>query len=136
MPPLKNYKHEKFAQAVVEKPSATQAYQATYKSEYSTARANSSELLAKTDVKNRVYELLEKRKAGLGRVSERLKDHLESDTEAISLDTCKTILKLYGAFDENDGTKAMTKISINVTNIGNNKTDIPQVIDATAQIQP
>lgn len=122
MPPLKNLKHEKFAQALLDQPSPTTAYALTYGSkDKEVASAASSRLLGNvTGIRERVLELLERRKAGLDRVSERLRDHLESDTEQISLETCKTILRVAGAFETVDNSASMQNIQINITNLAPN----------------
>lgn len=119
MPPLKNLKHEKFAQALLDQPSQAKAYALTYDTkDIEGARASGSRLLSNvSSIRERVLELLERRKAGLDRVSERLRDHLESDTEQISLDTCKTILRVAGAFDPVDNSATMQNIQINITNL-------------------
>lgn len=119
LPPLKNLKHEKFAQALITEPSQTAAYAVAYDSKnLQAAGASSSRLLENAKgIRERVLELLERRKAGLSRVSERLKDHLESETENISLETCKTILRVAGAFDPVDNSAHMQNIQINITNL-------------------
>ena len=119
LPPLKNLKHEKFAQALITEPSQTAAYAVAYDSKnLQAAGASSSRLLENAKgIRERVLELLERRKAGLDRVSERLRDHLESDTEQISLDTCKTILRVAGAFDTQSDKDSSQNIQINITNL-------------------
>ena len=135
MPPLKNIKHEKLVRRIIEKPSSnTQAYLDVYPNvQPDSARSSVTDVLAKPSVRNRITELLEAKNCGIGPITDRFKQFLSDDDEkALSWDAVKTGLKMYGAFDENDGSKSMTKIHIHVTNIGNNKTDIPQVIDTKA----
>lgn len=115
--PLKSPKQEQFVQELLRQPSATKAYKETYKCSYGTARVQSSDSLANTDIRNRFMELLQRQKAGLPRVSERLRDHLESETESISLDTCKTILKVAGVFDPIDNAANMQNIQINISTL-------------------
>lgn len=102
MPPLKHVKHEQFVQTLVTSPSATKAYQETYQNPNSeSSKVNASKLLTIHNVRERLYELLEKRKVGLERVTERFGEVLNDTSEkALSWDAVKTGFKLYGLFSD------------------------------------
>ena len=101
--PLPNRRHEAFARTLAKNPQMTQdqAYLKVYpESVGQSAIANASRLISNDNVRQRVMTLLDKVDAGLPRATQRLKDHLESNTESISLDATKTVFKLAGAMDE------------------------------------
>lgn len=94
VPPLKNKKHEQFVRNVLIKPSATQAYQETFKCSYDNARAHSHRLVANGGVQNRLLEVLNE--AGLDeiRIKDKFDQLLEAKKESVQLGTLRTILEV------------------------------------------
>jgi hypothetical protein len=101
--PLKNRKHEAFARELAKQPSQSQdsAYLKVYPSaDPNSAIAAASRLLSNVNVRQRVMELMSRERPILERVSERMNDHVDSSTESISLEACKTVMRIAGAMNE------------------------------------
>lgn len=116
---LNNPNHEKFARAVVEKPSYSQAYQSVYDiSDPKIASNLGSRLMEKADIKERVFQLLRENRADLPAVSRRFADFLHSSEHpAQSWDAVKTGLKIYGVLDEDKGVAGAASVQINIVNL-------------------
>ena len=118
MPPLENVKHEKFARAVLEKPSFSQAYASVYKTVDPKVSSNAgSRLLENVGIRNRISELMNQKGLGLDPILERLGKWIYDDEHAsVSLDATKTGLKLHGVLD-GDEKENMNNIHINIVNL-------------------
>lgn len=119
MPPLKNIKHEKFAQAVIEKPSYTQAYAKAYGIQnLDSARSAAPRLLANNSVKNRIQEILQGHGITLGKVLQRYNDFLHAqDLPVQSWDATKTGLKMFGVLDSESSDNSPQPIQIIVATL-------------------
>lgn len=119
MPPLKNIKHERFAQAVVTKPSYSQAYSSVYGSQNPVAASNSgSRLLENVGIRNRVAELLQGHGITLGKVLQRYNDFLHAqDLPVQSWDATKTGLKMFGVLDSESSDNSPQPIQIIVATL-------------------
>ena len=116
MPPLKNFKHEQFANKVLTSPTVSKAYESTYQSGYNTARANGSTLLANTGIRSRIQELLRETHASEKDVTGRLSHFIWDDNQpALSLDATKTALKIYGAFEDADAISGCQMVNITIS---------------------
>lgn len=101
--PLKNLKHEKLARKIALDPKKTQteAYLEVFSTnDPDSARASASEILAKPNVRERVLALMSKDRPILEKVSERVNQHIDGDNAPVSMDACKTVLKIAGTLDE------------------------------------
>ncbi len=135
--PLPNRKHEHFAKTIASNPLLKQdeVYLKTYPdSDSDSAIASASRLLNNVNVRARVMALLDKVDAGLPRATQKLKQHLESDTESISLDATKTVFKLAGAMDEvkGDGAQVYNPVQVIIKQMNISAPQAqpsPQVID-------
>ena len=131
MPRLKNIKHEHFAREyVTNNGNGTQAYLQAYPSaQYNSANTNSSQLLTKHGIKERVTELLE---AKTGSKLTVLLEDLVSLKEAqrpivvdkiiqftkdnsVSLEATKTLLKLHGLLSAQQSTVDARSVTFNVS---------------------
>jgi hypothetical protein len=120
MPPLTNIKHEKFARAVIDKPSYSQAYKEVYEVEGAKVAGNSaSRLLENVGIKNRVMELMNQSQLGLAPIVARLGRWIyDEDHPSVSLDAVKTGLKLHGALDSDEKSSGnIANININIVNL-------------------
>lgn len=132
--PLLNHKHETFAKIIAKHPNLSQdkAYLSVYpESSLESSIANASRLINSDNVRARVMALLDQVNAGLPRASQKLKEHLESDTESISLDATKTIFKLAGAMDDvkGEGNAVYNPVQVIIQQMTVNP--LPQPIDTT-----
>ena len=101
--PLKNRKHELFARELAKKPTESQdkAYMRVYpEADPKSAVCASSRLLSNVNIRQRVMDLMSIERPILEKVSERMNKHVDSDTESISLDACKTVFRIAGAMNE------------------------------------
>jgi len=124
--PLKNRKHEAFCRELAREPGQSQdsAYMKVYPSaDPQSAIPAASRLLSNGNIRQRVIDLMSRERPILERVSERMNDHVDSDTESISLEACKTVMRIAGAMNE-DKTEAT---SYNPTQI--NIIIRPQTVD-------
>lgn len=101
--PLKNLKHEKFARELAKNPkqSQTEAYSKIYNVDDNTAKTSASRLLSNDNVRQRVLDLMSS-SAGrpiLEKVGDRINDHIDGDNAPVSMDACKTVLKVAGVLD-------------------------------------
>ena len=135
--PLRNRKHEVFAQQLAKNPEAPQseAYAKVYPlTDPVNAVPSASRLLSNDNVRARVMTLLERSGAGLKRVSERISEHLEqSENLPVSMDACKTVLKVAGVMDEQkQADTSYNPVQINII-IEGKDTQSTMPIDVTAQ---
>ena len=103
--PLRNRKHEKFAIELAKNPEAPQSeiYKEVYpECDTPSALANASRLLSNDTIRDRVLSLMSRyaKRDIVGKVSERLDQHIDSATESTSMDAIKTTLKLAGALTD------------------------------------
>jgi hypothetical protein len=102
--PLRNRKHEKFCQVLAKNPEANQslAYKKVYPSVMeSTAVVNASKLLSNTNIRDRVLSLMSRGgKNILEKVSDKVNEHIDGTNAPVSMDACKTVLRVAGALDE------------------------------------
>lgn len=124
MPPLKNIKHEKFARAVLEKPSATQAYAEAYQVEPNKIAGDSASRIINQypAVKNRIAELLEKDGVPVSRLNKKLSDLLENDSADVQFRTMRLGYELYGALDRNAPAEGNKEINIQINIMGTDVT--------------
>ena len=115
MAPLKNIRHEQFANKILETEGKQgKAYQAVYPdANPTTAVVNASKLLSSANIRERVLELMQEANGpNPNRVIDKLSAHLDSENEGISMDAVKTSLKVFGAFDENKVDASLTAIQV------------------------
>ena len=120
--PLKNRKHELFARALAKNPTEPQskAYKEVYPGvtdESATVRA--STVLSNVSVRDRMLHLLSAsaKRPILEKVSDKINEHMDGDNAPVSMDACKTILKVAGAMDEAERKESSfnpTQIIINI----------------------
>jgi hypothetical protein len=132
MPPLKNLKHEKFAQAAVLAPSAKQAFKISHPHcSDVTAESHGPALVRNGQVRSRIQEILESQ----GLTDSFLIDHgkqnyLLGDDKSISFKAWRTFLELHGLLNGEDSVKNMQNINIQVLKItAHNGAQSPQVVD-------
>jgi len=108
MPPLKNINHEKFAHAILEKPTIGEAYLASYDPEGNrlkadtkkeVATANGSRLLRNDSVTNRISELLNRQGITIERLNGKLADLLEGKSEEIQFKSTRLGYELHGVLN-------------------------------------
>lgn len=125
MPPLKNIKHEKFARAVLEKPSFTQAYKEVYDPDNTrfknpmSAKDNASRLIAKDSVKNRIAEILDSKNMGLNRFIQKHSDLLEAKSEDVQFRSMRLGYELHGLLREDSEKEVSKEINIQINVMGN-----------------
>lgn len=133
MPPLKHIKHEKFAKAVIEKPTYKEAYLAAYDPKGdrlispATAGSNASELLRKPEVTNRIAELLNRDGISLDRLNGKLRDLLEGQSEEIQFKATKLGYELHGVLnpDKSNGeSSSPILIQVNITGANGEQTAV------------
>lgn len=114
MPPLKNIRHEKFAQEILNAPSNTEAYTRVYpQKNREIARVNASLLLSSANVRERVLELMQSKEATNPEfVVSRLGDGVRSENEGIMMDAVKTCLKVWGCFEEKTVDNSINSINV------------------------
>ena len=130
MPRLKNIRQEKFSREyVTNSGNGTQAYLSAYPGvQNNSANVNSSQLLTKTNVKERITELLENQTGA--RLSVLLEDliNLKDATKplvvdkivqytkdnGVSLEATKTLLKLHGLLQPNSNQVDARSVTFNV----------------------
>jgi|GEM_PF-4337331 len=97
MAQLTNPKHELMARARAQGKTKTEAYMEAYpKATLATARSNASTVMEKYGINARAAELLAEVGLTDQKLAKRLNDHVESQTESISLDATKYGLKIIG----------------------------------------
>jgi len=103
--PLKNRKHEAIAKKVASDPQIEQTI--AYKEQYPNVSPESlpaaaSRLLNSVNVRERVMALLSAsaKRPILEAVSDKINEHMNGDNAPVSMDACKTVLKVSGAMDE------------------------------------
>jgi hypothetical protein len=132
--PLKNLKHEKLARKIALDPKKTQteAYLEVYSTnEPDSARASASEILAKPNVRERVLALMSKDRPILEKVSERVNQHIDGDNAPVSMDACKTVLKIAGTLDEQKiAESSYNPVQINFIVKTNRETNTPNLSDS------
>ena len=107
MPPIiKNIRHEKFAQAIVDPSttSNTEAYMKAYPdSSYENARSAAPLVLANPRVKQRIIEIMESKKgtSPVG-IVEKLNEHVYSNDANVSISAIDKCLKVYGAYEDKE----------------------------------
>jgi hypothetical protein len=118
--PLKNRRHELLIKKVLENPKIDQqdAYLEIFPTDNpKTAQAQSSMLLNSKPVRERMMYLFDKHKASLDDTAEIISKHMRGDNAPVSMDACKTILKVAGAMDEAERKESSfnpTQIIINI----------------------
>lgn len=104
MPPLKNIRHEKFAEAILETSTNKEAYLKAYPDTdptKQTAVVNGSKILSIANVRERILELMQENPSTRPpRVVERLGQLIDSENEGIAMQAVNTGLKVYGAFSD------------------------------------
>lgn len=125
MPPLKNIKHEKFAKAVIECPTQTEAYARTYDPEGkrlsnpNSAKDHASNLVAKSSVRNRIAELLDAQGLNLERFNTKLNDLLEAKSEDVQFKSTRLGYELHGVLNrEKENGESSKDILIQVNIMG------------------
>jgi len=127
MPPLKNIKHEKFAHAVINSDSQTQAYKEVYGTEGKAPEVCASRLLSSVNVRERVLELMQQSEAtSIKNVLEKLGNGINSENEGIMMDGVKTAMKAYGVFEE-----AKESAGLNAIQIVFSSPEAPKQIDSS-----
>lgn len=120
MPPLKNIKHEKFARAVIEKPTYTEAYKEVYDpsntrlTHPNSAKDHASRLVAQGSVKNRVVELLNKQGLNLERFNEKMGQLLEGKSEDVQFKSMRLGYELHGVLNKENNEESSKDILIQV----------------------
>lgn len=142
MPELKNLKHEKFINEYIELTNGTKAYANTYpNASQNTARINSSQLLSKTNIRQRAIEILNN-KVG-SRVSVLIQDLIDRKqaTKTIVIDKIERLvadtpsqltaismlLKLHGLLTP-QALQYQDNRQLNVTLNSNDINDLKQVV--------
>lgn len=127
MPPLKNIKHEKFARAVIECPTQTEAYVKTYDPEGkrlsnpNSAKDHASNLVAKSSIRNRIAELLDAQGLTLQRFNSKLNDLLDAKSEDVQFKSTRLGYELHGVLDrEKNNGESSKDIMIQVNIMGSN----------------
>ena len=130
MPPLKNPKHEAFAQEYSRQiidpkvnPSGIKSYQASSGSDWDNAHSHAHRVVANGGVQRRMGELLEDAGAGRKKRSRWMKDLAHSQDEWMRLASIKEMNRVDGLTDQPDQT------NINVPE------GIAGLVDALAQIK-
>lgn len=133
--PLPNRRHETFAQELAKNPQAnqTQAYLKVYpESAIKSAQDNASRLIGQDRVRERVMALMSKERPILDKVADRINAHIDGDNAPVSMDACKTVLKVAGALDEAKQSEASyNPVQINII-IEGKDTQSTMPIDVTA----
>jgi len=95
--PLDNVKHELFANELVKsRGNASKAYAKVYKeADTNSIAPSASRLLTNGKVKDRIAVILEKHNLSLDDLTHKLKEHVLSDDDRISMDAVKTSYKLH-----------------------------------------
>ena len=112
MPPLKNVKHEMFAQAVIENNgNLTHSYQEVYEpTSLNGANSHGSRVMANSSVRLRVIDLLEKREAlSLKGLRNGLERTVTNSDDRLAFEGIKFAFKLHGAVD-NDQDNSNTSV--------------------------
>ena len=125
MPALKNPKHEQFCHELLKAPTQKDAYLATVPNvQETTARTESSRLLANTNIKERFYELLRGSGIDLPHITNRFGKWLNDDSAPVqSWDAVKTGLRIYGILDAEDKASGIVAVQINIQSLsGDNAT--------------
>ena len=122
MPPLKNRKHEKLAQALLKTDNDVEAYKIStgnYHATNEVANSSVSRILTNVNVKERVRELLESRaNTSLNGLTAKLDQHVGSNKEEISLKASELGFRLHGALDrENESAPPPADIEIQILNV-------------------
>ena len=104
--PLRNRKHEKFCQVLAKNPGVNQsiAYKEVYPIVYdNSAVTAASRLLSNVNIRDRVLSIMSRDgKDIMEKVSDKVNQHIDGDNAPVSMDACKTVLKISGALDEPD----------------------------------
>ena len=130
MPPLKNPKHELFAQNLVKKKfKQVDAYQSTYpESGYDAARVSATRLLENPAIENRVQEIANKKGMTVESLVDDLNNLRQADKPVIEngkivatypdnstrLETVKTGFKLHGILTNDNRSVEIDARSVNV----------------------
>lgn len=131
--PLKNPKHEIMARKLAQGSTQVEAYKTAYpNASQTTANSQAHEVIARANINDRAVKLLESVGLSEKKLAQKLNQHVDSDTESISLDATKHGLKLigYGQESKEQGaTYNPVQIIIKQMNISAPQA-LPQVIDA------
>ena len=123
MTALPNPNHEKFAHAMLETPSYTQAYKKVYPVTDPKCAGNSaSRLLAKPEVQNRISELLVRDGIPIERLNKRLACLLDDESSDVSLRSVRLGYELHGALDRNAPAEGNKEINIQINIMGTDVT--------------
>lgn len=133
--PLRNRKHEKLAQELAKRPQDSQSeiYKEIYPkvSEEASIPA-ASRLLSNVNIRERVLSLLSKsaNRPILEKVSDKVNEHIDGENAPVSMDACKTVLKIAGALDDQRQAETSynpTAIIINIVTPKTQHTDTTEV---------
>lgn len=102
MAPLRNIRHEKFAQAIIDAPSNKDAYLAAYPEQsMECASTSAGRLLNSVEVKQRILELLQQNEGTKPEnITRRLGQLVNSENEGIAIQSVNTALKAFKVFEE------------------------------------
>jgi len=119
MPPLKNLKHEKFAQEVIRKDNPTNAYKEAYQlTNYDSAKVNASKLLTNPNVRERCIELLNQQGLDINHLNTRLNKWVNDDLEPnVSMKAIETGYKLHGLLGEERNNINAESVEIQIVNL-------------------
>ena len=134
MPPLKNIRHEKFAQAVINSPTQAEAYIKSYPNVIDSVGASNSasRLLDSVSIRQRIQELLQQNEhTSPNGITKRLNELIASENEGIAIQAINTGMKAYHVFDDGP-------ISTNIENINVVFADVnPQIgLDEKSSSKP
>lgn len=136
--PLKNPKHEIMARKLAQGSTQVEAYKTAYpNASQTTANSQAHEVIARANINERAVKLLESVGLSEKKLAQKLNQHVESETESISLDATKHGLKLigYGQDAKDSGQQVYNPVQVIIQQMTVNPLpqpiDTQQVIDTT-----
>lgn len=115
MPPLKNLRHEKFAQELIASNSNKEAYEKAYPEsvDNQSAIVSASRLLTLDNVRQRVFELMTENADTMPKnVVARLGQLVNSENEGVAMNAVNTALKAFRVFDTENVTNNIESINV------------------------
>lgn len=130
--PLKNPKHEIMARKLAQGSTQVEAYKTAYpNANDTTAKSVASSITSSHGINDRALKLLDSVGLSEKKLAQKLNQHVDSDTESISLDATKHGLKLigYGQDAKDSGQQVYNPVQVIIQQMTVNP--LPQPIDNT-----
>ncbi len=130
--PLKNPRYEIMARKLAQGSTQVEAYKTAYpNANQTTANSQAHEVIKREGINERAVKLLESVGLSEKKLAQKLNQHVESDTESISLDATKHGLKLigYGQDSKDSGQQVYNPVQVIIQQMTVNP--LPQPIDTT-----